>query len=294
YAPRLPRHLRRPPEQDVHRHVDRNVVDADARVAHDELALRGELADDGIRAALALAEPLEDREIRGLDRQHVALLRLVRPELHRAHAGLVARHAREIDDRAAARVVDDLGHGVREAAGADVVDRRDRVLLAERPARIDDFLRAALHLGIAALHRREIERLLAFAGLLRRRGAAAETDQHRRPAEHDELRARAGLALLDLHGAHVADAPRDHDRLVIAAPFAVGLEQARAEIAREARPAVLVIELRRADRTLDHDRERRRDPSRPPRAARFPRLLPARNLEMRHREADEPGLRSSA
>src|SRR5690606_9866228 len=118
-------------------------------------------------------------------------------------ARLVARHVREIDDRAQARVIDDLGHGVRQPARADVVDRRDRVALAERPARVDDLLRAALHLRVAALHRREVEALLALAAALRRRGAAAEADQHRGTAEHDELRAGARLALLDLGRADV-------------------------------------------------------------------------------------------
>src|SRR5690606_860311 len=198
------------------RHLDGRL--AEARIAHDEIAVCRELADHRERAALALAEPLEHGQVRGLDREHIALLRFVRPELHRAHAGLVARHAREIDDRAAARVIDDLGNRVRKAARADVVDRRDRVELAERPARVDDLLRAALHLRVAALHGREVEALLALAAALRRRGAAAEPDQHRGTAEHDELRAGSGLAFLDLRRADIADTARDHDRLMIAAP----------------------------------------------------------------------------
>ena len=52
-----------------------------------------------------------------------------------------------------------LRQGVRQAAGADIVDRQDRVVLAQLPAAVDDFLRAPLHLGVAALHRVEIERL---------------------------------------------------------------------------------------------------------------------------------------
>ena len=128
---------------------------------------------------------------RGLDRQHVALLRFVAPELHRAHAGLVARNRAQLDLGAAVAVVDDLGHGVRQAARADVVDRGDRVVVAERPARVDDLLRAPLHLGVAALHGCEVELGLAGAAALRRRRAAAETDQHRGAAEHDELGAGA-------------------------------------------------------------------------------------------------------
>src|SRR5690606_17451265 len=188
----------------------------------------------------------------------------------------------------------DLGNRVRKAARADVVDRRDRVALAERPARVDDLLRAALHLRVAALHGREVEALLALAAALRRRGAAAEPDQHRGTAEHDELRAGSGLAFLDLRRADIADTARDHDRLMIAAPFAVRLEQARAEVAGEIRPPELVVALRGADRPVEHDRERRRDPRGTPGALGLPRPRPARQLEMRDREAREPCLRARA
>src|SRR5690606_24980596 len=147
---------------------------------------------------------------------------------------------------------------------------------------------------ITALHGREVEALLALAAALRRRRAAAQADQHRGAAEHDELRAGPRLALLDLRRADVADAARDHDRLVIAPPFAVGRKQARAEVTGEIRPPELVIELRGADRPVEHDRERRRDPRRPPGAFRLPRPRPLRQLEMRDGEARKPGLRPRA
>jgi hypothetical protein len=74
-------------------------------------------------------------------------------------------------------------------------------------------LRAPLHLGIAALHGREVELSLAGTAALRRCGAAAEPDEHCRTAEHDELRAGPGDAFGDVHGAHAAEAARDHDGL---------------------------------------------------------------------------------
>src|SRR5690606_2297071 len=107
-------------------------------------------------------------------------------------------------------------------------------------------------------------------------------------------RAGSRLALVDLRGAYVADTARDHDRLVIAAPFTVRLEQARAEVAGEVRAAEFVVELRRADRPFQHDRERRRYPRRPSRRSRFPRLRPIRQLEMRHGKAREARLRPGA
>ena len=200
----------------------------------------------------------------------------------------------QLDLGAAAAVVDDLGYRVRQPAGADVVDRRDRVVGAQSPARVDDFLRAPLHLGIAALHRSEVQCRFAGAAALRRCRSAAEADQHRRAAEHDELGAGARHAFGDVRAADAAQAAGDHDRLVIAAPNAVRLEQARAEVACEVRPAELVVEARRADRPLEHDRQRRGDPLRLARRRAFPRLPPTRQLEMRHGEAHEPRFRLRA
>ena len=79
-----------------------------------------------------------------------------------------------------------------KAARADVVDRHDRVAGAQRHAAVDHLLAAALHLGVVALHGREIQIPVRRSGRQRRRRAAAQADQHRRTAQHDERRARAG------------------------------------------------------------------------------------------------------
>ena len=63
------------------------------------------------------------------------------------------------------------------------------LLLAQRPAVVDDLLRAALDLGVAALHRVEVERGGVAAGGHRARGAAAHADAHARAAELDQQRA---------------------------------------------------------------------------------------------------------
>jgi hypothetical protein len=44
------------------------------------------------------------------------------------------------------------------------VDGQDRVVLAQRPAVVDDLLRAALDLGVAALHAVEVQRRGVAAG----------------------------------------------------------------------------------------------------------------------------------
>jgi hypothetical protein len=84
------------------------------------------------------------------------------------------------------------------------------------PAAVDDFLRAPLNLGVAALHRSEIEVGVVAAGGHRTGGAATEADQHARATELDQQRAgrqRAGLERLA--GGDVADAAGEHDRLVV-------------------------------------------------------------------------------
>jgi len=58
------------------------------------------------------------------------------------------------------------------------VNRQYRVRFTELPAAVDDFLRAPFHLGVAALHRIEVEVRGVGAGIHRRGGAAAEADQH--------------------------------------------------------------------------------------------------------------------
>jgi hypothetical protein len=131
------------------------------------------------------------------------------------------------------------------------------------PAAVDDFLRAPLHFGVAALHRGEVEILAVAAGGHRTGGAAAEADQHAGAADLDEQRAgRERFGLERLAGRDVADAAGDHDRFVVAAhqPLLVtGELLVGAEIAGQVRAAELVVEGGGADRTLEHDGQRRGD-----------------------------------
>jgi hypothetical protein len=145
---RVPLHARRAAEQVRDGHVDDAL--AGAPVGDGEPAVVGRLADNRPGAAFAAGERDERVQRALLEGEDVALLGLVAPDLERRHAGLVARHAREVDASAAGR--EDFRHRVRQPAGADVVDHQDGVSLAHRPAGVDDLLGAALHLGVAALH----------------------------------------------------------------------------------------------------------------------------------------------
>jgi hypothetical protein len=92
------------------------------------------------------------------------------------------------------------------------------IVLATLPAAVDHLLTAALHLRVLPLDRGEVEVLLTVGTGHARRGAAAETDEHGRPAEHQQLAepgAKGGFSTCS--GGDVAKAAGDHDRLVIAA-----------------------------------------------------------------------------
>ena len=70
--------------------------------------------------------------------------------------------------------------------------------LAQRPAAIDDFLRAALDFRIATLHGGEVEIGRGLAAAHRRSRAAAQADEHGRPAQHHQMRTHGHIALLHL------------------------------------------------------------------------------------------------
>ena len=289
-------HARRLAEQHLEGHIDRRLCEL--RIAHHETPVIGQRADHGERTALAGTEGRE--AIDGLRRhhQHIALLRLVAPELHRRHAGLVVRDGAQIDESAATAVCDRLGHRIRESARADIVDEEDRVGLALLPAAIDDLLRTPLHLGIAALYGREIE--IGGRGTRADRGrrAAPQTDEHRGTTQHDDLRAGWAIMFLHMVAAHIAEAARDHDGLVIAARatrwIARRLYFQGPEVTADRGATEFVVEGRGADRTFEHDVERRGDA---PGLAEvgdagrgLPRLREIRDTQVRGREADEARL----
>ena len=152
------------------------------------------------------------------------------------------------------------GTRVGEPAGADVVDRQDRVRRAKLPAAVDDFLRAALHLGVAALHRVEVQVGSVLAPGAHRGGrAAAHADEHAGAAELDQQRAGAEGDFAACSAQDAAQAAGQHDRLVVAAHRAARARLEAAEIAaRLGRPNSLLNEAAPIGR-LEHDVERRDD-----------------------------------
>src|SRR5690606_1082973 len=206
----------------------------------------------------------------------------------------VIRHLAQLELAALVAVLDQLGKGVRQTTGADVVNEFDRILVRHGPAAVDHFLAAALHLWVLPLHGGEIQILGGGAAGHRRSGAAAEPDQHGGAAQHNQLAPRCKRLLLDMLGFDVAVAAGNHDWLVIAAALdAVGARRVvfvTAEITADVRATVFIVEGGAANGTLDHDVERGDDAIRLA-VVVFPRLREIRNLQIRHAETGEADFR---
>src|SRR5207248_10585365 len=140
-------------------------------IVDDQTTLIVRAADDRERAAFALAKCTKAIEARGQDREHVTLLRLVAPYLAGRHAALFGWNFAKLDRAARVPTVDQLRQRVRQSAGADVVDRQNRICGARLPAAVDHLLRAPLDLRIAALYRIEVEIGEIDTGRHRRCGA---------------------------------------------------------------------------------------------------------------------------
>ena len=277
--------------------LSRDTVDAlDSRaIPHDQPLLGGGHADGGERATLARADRGELLEPVGRHAEHVALLGFVAPQFQRRQRRVVGRHLGQVDDPAHAGIVQQFGNGVGQATGADVMEEVDRVALAHRHAAVDDLLAAALHLRVVALDAGEVQVLGTLAGGHRTGRAAAEADQHRRPAQHDHRVARLQADLVDLDAVDRAQAAGQHDRLVVGAAEGasigrVALRQLEAaEVAQQVRPAEFVVERGAAQRAVEHDLQRRRH-ARVERAWRLPRLRQGGDAQVRHRETGQAGL----
>ena len=157
HAAHVARHPRRLAEQHLERHVDRRI--AEQRVAHAPAGRcrrsRRSPRTDSARAPRSRANCSQRA---GLDDQHVALLRLVAPDLQRRHAGLRARHGAQVDARAALAVRHGLRHRVRQTARAHVVDQQrwDCRSPSAQQRSMTSCARRCIS-GVAALHGGEIE-----------------------------------------------------------------------------------------------------------------------------------------
>ncbi len=245
-------------QQHVHGHVHGELLVArfDSSVFQHQLALFGGRADHGKRAALALAEGGELRQRFRGNGQHITLLRFVGPDFLGRQAGLFQLDGAQIKARATAGVVGQLREGVGDTSGTHVVNGKNGVLGALLPAVVDDFLRPALDLGVAALHRVKVQ-----LGRIRAAGhgagcTTAHANAHAGAAQLNQQRASGEQNLLGLLRVDHAQATGNHDGLVIAAGDVTHLLLVLSEVAGQVGAAKLVIERRATQGTCDHDLQR--------------------------------------
>ena len=296
----IAQHARRFAQQHTHRHIDHTLAIA---AFDDQVGIVGNTADHRIRAALASCNPIKRGDVFRCNSECVALLRLVAPDLERAHATLFDRDVGKLDAGTAPGLIGKLRHRIRQTAGADIVNRQDGVTSPQRPAAIDDFLRSTLHFRIPALNRIEIELLGVGSSPQAGSRATAKADSHARPTQLDQQSTRWKIVLADLLVEDVADAARDHDRLVIAISTATDVLLVAAKIANQIWPPELVVERRRPDRTFDHDRKCIGDARRKPKVVfgacctrddvdiALPGVPHLGNTQVRHRESAQARLR---
>ena len=257
-------------QQHVHGHVHRRLS---ARVHQLQLALFSGHADHRKRAALALAQRREQVQRLWRNGQHIALLALVAPDFLGRHARLFKLDGAQIKAGTAPGVVCQLRERVAQTAGAHIVNRQNGVAgaggaaaLTQHPALVDDLLRPALNLGVAALHGVKVQR-----GSIRPRGhgtrrTPAHADAHARPTELDQQAACGKLDLVSLCRINHTQATSNHDGLVVAALLVLerGVTHRLvghrllvfAKVTQQIGAAKLVVERRAAQGALDHDLQR--------------------------------------
>ena len=226
------------------------------QVADDELPLLRRYPHHRKRAPLPRTQRLKQRQRFRRNRHHIAFLAFVAPDFLRRQAAFFQRHGAQIKARTATCIVRQFRKSIRQATRPHVVNRQDRVIRAQRLALRDDLLRAAFDLRVAALYRIKIQvRRVGPAGQRRRR-AAAHADAHAGTAHLNQQATGRKLDLVRQARVDAANATRDHDRLVIAALHAAGLQLVFAEVTQQIRPPEFVVESRAAQRPLGHDLQR--------------------------------------
>ena len=302
HRPRIALRRRHPAQQRADRHVHRRALPV---APDDQPVLRSCCSEHRVRTTLAFAQSRKLVQAIRLDRQHVSFLRLVAPDLERTHRAVEHGNRGQVDARSPTGAMHQFRQRVRQPPGSDIVHRQDRIVRAQRGARVDHLLRPPLHFRVATLHRVEVKLLGIGAAADARRGSAPEADPHSRPAQLHQQRPDRQRLLVDLLGADAADAARDHDRFVVADPLACHVLLEGAEVAQQIGPPELVVERGCPDRPFQHDLARVADSGRKaiigavavrvdPRhvAVRFPRCAHSRQPQIRDTEAAQPSLRA--
>ena len=169
---------------------------------------------------------------------------------------LFQRHITQPENRAAPRIVYQFGEGVGQAARAHIVNGNNGIVLAQLPAAVYHFLRTAFHFGVAALHRVKIQIRAVAARCHGRSRAAAQANQHPRAAQLHQQCALGDFVFVRLRRLDVAQAARNHNRLVVAIHLLVKGLLKGAEIAQQVGATKFVVKRRTADGGFKHNVQR--------------------------------------
>ena len=279
-------------EEHAERHVNRSR--AEVLVGECEVLFRDSLAHHSVRAAFTLTDGVEHVEFIASNSDNVTFLGFVTPDFERAHARFIVRNVAEFKLTAETAIVHEFREGVGKSTCTHVVNERNRVFFVHRPAAVDDFLAAAFHFGVFALHRGKVERFITGTVLHGAGSTATKADKHRRTAEHNQVVTRVNVALLDMLVLDIAETASQHNRLVVTANFlaVLGIDFLfeRTEVTEDVRTTVFVVECGTTERAVNHNVESGCNAGRATKVF-FPRLDCTRKLEVRDAEAREAGLR---
>ena len=259
HALHIAQHFGRFAQQYFQRHVDsqlgfrRSLRIARQTVTDFQVALLRNDADHRKWRAFTHAKGFKQRQRLRRYRHHIALLAFIAPNFFRCHASFFQRNFAQVKTRATARVVHQFRESVGDTARTHIVDRQNRVRITAQPALVNDFLRAALNLGVAALYRIKIQRGAICTRRHRASSAATHADAHARAAQLHQERACWEFNFVRQACVDRADAARNHDGLVVAALHARNLLLVSAEVARQHGATKLVAKSGRAQRTFGHD-----------------------------------------
>ena len=136
------------------------------------------------------------------------------------------------------------------------MNRQNRVGSAQLRTLVDDLLRAALDLRVAALDRVKVKLGRIGARGHGTGGTAAHADAHAGAAQLNQQRASREQNFLGQAGVYRAQAAGNHDGLVVTPALAVHGLLVLTEITGEVGPAEFVVEGSAAQRAFGHDLQR--------------------------------------
>mmetsp|Transcript_27831 Transcript_27831/g.40935 ORF Transcript_27831/g.40935 Transcript_27831/m.40935 type:complete len:350 (+) Transcript_27831:2294-3343(+) len=237
-------------------HLVEGQVDGDSvvlGVVHNNTAVARDGADNAIAGALTLRNLLDHMHVLGSDERTVVLLVLGAPDLENRHRVVAENDVAQVN-LAANRLHDFLKH-VAVAAATLVMERHNRVAVAQLTARADDAIHFLLHLCVSTLHCIEVELTDLARGTATGR-SSTHADAVSRASHLDNLHSNLRGALPSVASIHLTEPAREKNGLDPLTPLATGSARSiRTSETADERLAVFVTVVRCAIGTLNEDVE---------------------------------------